>query len=194
MPMAGDENWVCLGVIAAPHGVRGLVRIRPFTADPGAVAAYGPVTDRETGRTFALALTGAAKGTVTARIEGITDRDQAEAVRGTELWVRREALPETEDEEYYHHDMIGLRAEGVDGAALGEVTGVQNHGAGDLLELHLAGGGSALVPFTRACVPVVDIEGGRVVIDAPPGLMEAGEPRQGAGEGKKTRNQGEDGT
>lgn len=182
--MVREEDWVCLGVIVGPHGVRGLVRIRPFTEAPEAVAAYGPVTDRATGRSFVLTVTGVVKGAVTARIEGIADRSGAEAMKGTELWVRRDALPATEDEEYYHHDMIGLRVEGMDGAGLGEVAGVQNHGAGDLLELRLADGGVVLVPFTRDCVPVVDIKGGRVVIDAPPGLLDEKGAGRGAGAGK----------
>ncbi|MDH3240531.1 MAG: ribosome maturation factor RimM [Alphaproteobacteria bacterium] len=175
--MASPDDWVCLGVVGRPHGVKGLVRIRPFTEDPEAVAAYGPLTDRKTGRKFTVSVANVAKGTVIARIDGIEDRDGAEALKGTELWVNRAVLPEIEDEEaFYHHDMIGLEAVGTDGEAVGEVVGIENFGAGDLLELRTREGRLVLVPFTRALVPEVDIEGGRVVIEATAGLLDEDQP------------------
>ena len=175
--MASPDDWVCLGVVGRPHGVKGLVRIRPFTEDPEAIAAYGPLTDRKTGRKFTVSVANVAKGTVIARIDGIEDRDGAEALKGTELWVNRAVLPEIEDEEaFYHHDMIGLEAVGTDGEAVGEVVGIENFGAGDLLELRTREGRLVLVPFTRALVPEVDIEGGRVVIEATAGLLDEDQP------------------
>ena len=178
--MDREERWVCLGVIARPHGVRGLVRIRPFTEDARAIAAYGPLCDRKSGREFIVSVANVVKGMVTARIEGIDDRGQAEKLAGTELWVARAALPETaNEEEYYHHDLIGLAAYHEDGAALGQVVGMENFGAGDLLELRMTDGRLVLVPFTRQCVPVVDLEGGRVVIDPLPGLLEKEQPGGG---------------
>ncbi len=180
--MGRDDDWVCLGVIGRPHGVRGLVRIRPFTEDAKAITAYGPLTDRKTGRQFIVSVANVAKGMVTARIEGISDRDQAEKLTGTELWVARASLPETEnDEEYYFHDLIGLAAFDKDGAALGQVMGMENYGAGDLLDLRTPEGRSVLVPFTRQCVPVVDVKGGKVVIDPLPGLMDKEDPADGGG-------------
>ena len=183
--MGSEDDWVCLGVIAQPHGVRGLVRIKPFTEDVRAVAAYGEVTDRKTGRTFTLSVANVAKGMVTARIEGVSDRDQAAALTGTELWVPRRALPDTEEEEYYHHDIIGLAAVDKDGVQFGEVVGVQNYGAGDLLEIRTGEGRTALVPFTGAWVPEVDLNNGRVVMDIPPGLLEDGDGAGNGGNGLK---------
>jgi 16S rRNA processing protein RimM len=180
-PVASADEWVCLGVIAQPHGVRGLVRIKPFTEDVGAVANYGEVTDRKTGRTFTISVANVVKGMVTARVEGISDRDQAAALKGTELWVPREVLPEPQDGEFYHHDMIGLMAVGEDGAGIGEVVGVENYGAGDLLELRMTEGRTVLVPFTNACVPEVDIKSGRVVVIIPPGLADE-DDEEGNGE------------
>lgn len=163
--MVRGDGWVCLGVVGRPHGVKGLVRIRPFTEDPEAIGAYGPLTDRKTGREFRVSVANVAKGMVIARIEGVEDRDAAEALGGMELWVARAALPEIEEEEaYYHHDIIGLAAEGPDGEDLGEVMAVENYGAGDLLEVRTPEGRQVMVPFTARDVPVVDIEGGRVVI------------------------------
>ena len=180
--MGKEDDWVCLGVIGRPHGVRGQVRIRPFTEDARAIAAYGPLTDRSSGREFIVSVVNVAKGMVTARIEGVIDREQAAALSGTELWVARAALPETKnEEEYYYHDLIGLAAFQQDGAALGQVVGMENYGAGDLLELRTPEGRAVLVPFTRQCVPVVDVQGGRVVIDPPPGLLEEEDPAPGGG-------------
>lgn len=191
--MGWKDDWVCLGVIGRPYGVRGLVRIRPYTGDARAIAAYGPLMDRKRGREFIVSVVNVAKGMVTARIEGVTDRDQAEALTGTELWVARAALPDTADEEeYYHHDLIGLAAFGEDGAALGEVVGIENYGAGDLLELRTPDGRVALVPFTRRCVPVVDVDGGRIVIDPLPGLLEEGGPAPGGGDGLRNGENGVD--
>jgi 16S rRNA processing protein RimM len=173
--MAREDGWVCLGVIGRPHGVRGLVRIRPFTENARDVAAYGPVTDRKTGREYTLTVMNLVKDMVTVRIEGVEGRDQADALKGTELWVRQSVLPEvTEEEAYYHHNIIGLTAEDMDGKSLGEVVAVENYGAGDLLELRLVGAGrtTVMVPFTRECVPVVDVAGHRVVIDAPAGMLD----------------------
>ena len=188
-PMASEDDWVCLGVIAQPHGVRGLVRIKPFTEDARAVAAYGEVTDRKTGRRFTLSVANVVKGMVTARIEGVTDRDQAAALKGAELWVPRRVLPETEEEEYYHHDIIGLAAVDRDGAQIGEVVGVENYGAGNLLELRTGEERTVLVPFTSACVPEVDLDHGRVVVDIPPGLAEDG----GEGSSGRPEDDGEEG-
>jgi 16S rRNA processing protein RimM len=190
--MARPDDWVCLGVIGRPHGVKGLVRIRPFTEEPKAIAAYGPLTDRKTGRKFTVSVTNVAKDMVIARIEGIEDRDAADALKGTELWADRAALPEIDEEEaFYHHDMIGLRAVGQDGEAIGEVVAIENYGAGDLLELRTLEGRLVLVPFTRAAVPEVDIEGGRVVIEPTAGLLDEDEPPQDADGGENGESEPE---
>jgi 16S rRNA processing protein RimM len=163
---------ICVGIITGAQGVRGAVRIKSFTAAPEDVAAYGAVADEAEKRSFALHIVGKAKGVVVAKIAGIEDRDAAEALKGVRLYVARSALPEPEAEEYYHADLIGLRAEQVDGALFGRVRAVHEYGAGDSLEVERPEGGTVLVPFTRAAVPVVDIAGGRVVIDPPEGLLD----------------------
>ena len=159
---------VCLGVIAGAHGVRGLVKIKSFTEDPEDVAAYGPVTD-ETGRKrLMIKVKGRAKGLVLAELEGVRDRDQAQALHGLQLYVARDALPRLEEEEtFYQADLIGLAAEDPEGRALGRVVAVPNFGAGDLLEVLDLDQVSQFYPFTRAVVPEVDLEAGRVVIHRP---------------------------
>ena len=170
--MAGPR--LCLGVIVGAHGLRGQVKVKSFTEDPADLAAYGPLSDVTGSRTFTLSLVGRAKGTLLASIVGVTERNAAEALRGTELFVAREALPDTEDEEvYYHADLIGLTAEDESGMRLGEVTALHNHGAGDLIEIAPEaaggkGGPAILLPFTRAVVPEVDLANRRLVVAPPP--------------------------
>ena len=161
---------LCLGVVTAPHGVRGLVRIKSFTAAPAGVAQYGPL-ETESGETLTLELVGAAKGVVVARMPGVTDRDAAERLKGMRLYLPRSALPPPDEEEYYHADLLGLTAELADGTRLGEVSAVHDYGAGDSIEIERPEGGVVIVPFTRAAVPVVDIAGGRIVVEPPDGLL-----------------------
>ena len=113
---------------------------------------------------------------VVARVAGVASRDAAEALRGLRLYVARAALPPPEEEEFYHADLEGLRAEFADGRDFGRVRRVVNYGAGDVLEIEREGE-SALVPFTRAAVPVVDIAGGRLVVDPPEGLFDEPEEK-----------------
>jgi 16S rRNA processing protein RimM len=159
--------------------VRGAVRVKSFTAEPAAVASYGPLADESGERRFRLHVVGIAKGVVIAKLAGIDDRDRAEALRGLRLYLPRDALPPTEDDEYYHADLIGLEAALTDATPLGQVVAVHNFGAGDTLEITRPAGPPLMVPFTRAVVPVVDLDAGRLVVDPPPGLLEPAE-REGA--------------
>ena len=164
---AAEDERLCVGVIAGAHGVRGLVKIKSFTEDPANLTAYGALTDESGARRYQVAVTGRAKGVLLARIEGVGDRDAARALSGARLYVARAALPEPEDEEYYHADLIGLAVEDRAGAPLGRVAAVQNFGAGDILEIERPDQGTLLVPFTKAAVPLVDPAGGRVVVEPP---------------------------
>jgi 16S rRNA processing protein RimM len=175
------SSKVCIGQFAGAHGVRGLVKLKSFTADPGDVASYGPLTDEAGTRRFAVALTGTAKDAFIAKVEGIGDRDAAQALSGVRLYVDRDRLPEPEEEEFYHADLIGLRAERTDGVAVGTVRAVHDFGAGDVLEIASDDGRVELLPFTAKVVPAVDLPGGRIVIDPPlavdlPADGERGEP------------------
>ncbi|NQW11024.1 MAG: 16S rRNA processing protein RimM [Alphaproteobacteria bacterium] len=163
---------VCLGAVTGPHGIRGLVKVKPFTERPVDVAAYGPVEDEDGVRRFTLRLQGEAKGQVIVKIDGVNDRDAAEALKGTRLYVGRAVLPALEDGSFYHADLIGLRVETVVGEPLGVVTALYDFGAGDLLEFRDAEGGVRMVPFTEVVVPEVDVQGGRVVVDPPEGLLD----------------------
>lgn len=158
---------VCVGVIGGVHGVRGIVKVKSFTADPADVAAYGPLTDASGKRVFALRLLSMHKGQWLARLDGVDDRTAAEALRGTELFADRDRMPQPEPDEFYHADLIGLAAVGTDGQAIGTVRAVHDFGAGDILEIARATGPALMVPFTRQAVPGIDLAGGRVVVDPP---------------------------
>ena len=161
-----------MGVVVGAHGVRGVLRIRSFAAVPEAIASYGPLEDETGARRFALRIEGQARGAVLAAVDGIGDRDGAAALRGTKLYLPRAALPPTGAEEFYHADLVGLRAELIDGRALGKVVAVHDYGAGTSLEIERREGGTVLVPFTKRAVPVVDLRDGSLAIDPPAGLLD----------------------
>jgi len=168
------EARVLLGVVAAPHGVRGLVRIRSFTEDPMAIASYGELSD-EAGKTrYRVEALSTVKGAVLARIEGVADRTAAEALRGLRLYVERSALPETGEREWYEADLIGLAAVGKDGRDWGKVIAFHDFGAGSVMEVS----GGAMLPFTDAVVPEIDVPGGKVVVDPPAGLLAGGAAKE----------------
>jgi 16S rRNA processing protein RimM len=170
------SRLVQLGVIGAPHGVRGELRVKSFTGDPKALAAYRSLTDEAGAKTFEIASARPIKDDMlVVRLKGVDTREAAAALTGAGLFVPREALPPAEDEdEFYHADLIGLRAETADGDLVGEITAVHNFGADDLLEIKLAGERRTIyLPFTKAIAPVVDIAGGRVVVDPPEGALDA---------------------
>lgn len=159
---------ILLGEIGRPHGVRGLVRVRSFTAEPMDLAAYGPLFSEDGTRRFALTLL----AEDLAKLEGVTDRDAAAKLTGTKLYVPREALPDPDEEdEFYLADLEGLEALAADGTALGRVRAVEDHGAGAFLVLE----DGRLIPFTKAAVPVVDVANGRLTV-VPPAEVEARAP------------------
>jgi 16S rRNA processing protein RimM len=159
---------ICLGQIGAAHGIRGEVRLRSFTAEPEAIAGYGPL-ETEDGRVFEIEALRPAKDHFVARLSGVADRNAAEQLASLKLYVPRERLPEPEaDDEYYHADLIGLAVVDRAGRKLGTVVAIHNFGAGDLIEmLPEAGGKTELVPFDRATVPEVDLAAGRLVVAQP---------------------------
>jgi 16S rRNA processing protein RimM len=169
------KGTVLIGRVGAAHGVRGEVRMKSFTGDPMSAGAYGPLAAAD-GRVLEIAAlrpAPGATGTLIVRFKGIDDRSAAEALTGTDLSVPRDRLPPPEDDDYYHADLIGLEAVSVSGEPIGTVIAVPNYGAGDLIEVAPPRGEPVLIPFTRAAVPEVDIAGGRIVVDPPPGLLEA---------------------
>lgn len=159
---------ICIGAIAGAFGITGEVRLKSFCSDPADIGTYGPLFTEDGSRQFRITLTRPVAGGFGARVAGVTTRDQAEALRGTSLFIDRDKLPSLPDDEFYHADLIGLDAFDTGGELLGKVTAVHNHGAGDIIEISPTRHKSALLlPFTQAIVPNVDIGAGRLIVDLP---------------------------
>jgi len=158
---------ICVARIGAPHGVRGAVKLWTFTEDPLAVKRYGPLLTKDGVRQFEVTSAREAKGHLVATLKGIATREDAERLNGIELYVAREKLPATDEDEYYHADLIGLAAVNAANEPLGRVIAIHNFGAGDIIEIAPPSGATMLLPFTNAVVPTVDVAAGRVVIELP---------------------------
>lgn len=173
--MSKNDEKILVGRIGAAHGIGGEVRIAAFTAEPLAIAGYGALDTDRPGLVVTIDKARVGKGVVIARLKGITDRNEAEALNGVSLYIAREKLPPVEDEDdFYHSDLIGLEARLEDGHVLGQVIAVPNYGAGDIIEVRDAQSGDTyLYPFTKRVVPDVRIAEGYLVI-APPLEVEPG--------------------
>jgi 16S rRNA processing protein RimM len=171
--MPAPKNPIQMAVIGAAHGIKGELRVKTFTGDPLALGDYGPLYARD-GRAFEVIDIRPANTVVVVRFKGVKDRNAAEALAGTELFVDRSMLPdEGEDDEFYHADLVGLAVKDETGEAIGKVDAVHNFGAGDILEVTVDGRKGVLIPFSQAAVPEVSVSGGFVRIDpAAAGLIE----------------------
>ena len=165
------NDRICVGSIAGAFGVQGEVRLKSFCAAPEAIATDGPLFTEDGSRSFKIKLTRPVAGGLGARITGVATKEQADALRGVDLYVDRSRLPSLPDDEFYHSDLIGLDVYDTGGVLLGSLRAVHNHGAGDLLEVYAPKRKQPLlIPFTKAAVPTVDLAARRVVADLPEGL------------------------
>jgi 16S rRNA processing protein RimM len=163
------SHRILLGRIAGAHGLKGEVLIHSFAKVPESIAAYGPLSDADGSKAFTITRAKATAKGVVARLAGVGDRTAAEALAGVELYVARARLPAPTEDEFYHADLIGMLAVDPEGRPLGRISAVHNFGAGDLIEIRLAGSGkSELVAFTAATVPTLDVSAGRAVVVMPP--------------------------
>ena len=169
--MASKQNdkRICVAKIGAAHGIRGDVKLWPMTADPMAFLDYGTLESEDGKRTFEFAKAKPAGNFLIAHIKGVDDRDAAEKLVHTELYVSRDSLPEIEEDGvFYYADLVGLKAVDPAGAMIGEVAAMHNFGAGDLVELRLLNvRDTVLIPFTETTVPEIDIAGGKVTVEMP---------------------------
>jgi 16S rRNA processing protein RimM len=158
---------ILLGAIVGAHGIKGAVRVKSFADEPENLFTYGPLSDLKGTRTFELHCIGVAKDCFLAQIVGVTDRDTAEALRGTKLYVAREKLPEAGAHEYYEADLIGLIVQDESGATLGKITGLFDYGAGAFVEVKPDKGESFMIPFRDAFLPVIDLAQGTATATLP---------------------------
>ena len=165
--MADPDRLVLVARVSGAFGVRGELRIRSFTDDPMALVRFKALKTKDGAPGLTLASGRPFKDGLIARAPEVASKEEADALRGLELYAPRSAMPPADEDEFYLTDLIGMKAQAPDGAPLGEVKSVQNFGAGDLLEIQPERGASWLVGFTLESVPEVDLAGGRIVISPP---------------------------
>lgn len=167
-----SEGKICVGAVGGSYGVRGEVRLKSFCAVAEDIESYSPLTSEDGGTLFHLALIRPMKNGFVARIAEAATKEEADALKGTQLFAGRDQLPSLPDDEFYHTDLIGLQVWDTGGTLLGSIKNVLDHGAGDLLDVQRPGSSeTVLLPFTRAAVPTVDLSAGRVIADPPDGLF-----------------------
>jgi len=171
--MKPPARLIQLGVFGAPQGVKGEVRLKSFTQNPGDVVAYGALVDKSGARSFAVKIVRPLRGDmVIAQVEGVSTRDGAAALTHVGLYVRRDQLPPPEMGEYYQDDLIGLAARLADGTPFGAIVAVLSYGAGDILEIAPSEGGETLLlPFNDTTFPDIDFSGGVITI-VPPAIVD----------------------
>lgn len=155
-----------VGTIVGVHGVRGFIKVKSFMAVPQDITQYGPVTDGTGDRSFALQVKHFNKDVLVASLEGVDTREAAEALKGTQLYVSRDVLPEPDTDEFYHADLIDLEAVDQKGQLVGRVREVHDFGAGDFLVIYdREGGKEYTISFTKEAVPFVSLKEGRLVVN-----------------------------
>ena len=168
--MSENDDRLLMGEIGAAQGLKGEVRLRAYTQKPADIAAYGALED-ETGRGIEIESVRVTPKALIARIKGVTTREAAEALTHTKLYLPRARLPASDEDEWYHADLVGLAAVNADGAPIGTVVAIYNFGAGDIVEITPASGeANMLVPFNTVTVPEIDIAQGRIVLSPPEDL------------------------
>jgi 16S rRNA processing protein RimM len=171
--MGTPRDQVLVGVIVGAHGIKGEVKLKSFTSEPMSIGRYGPLQSAS-GQQFEITKLKAAKDDFIASLKNVNDRNEAEALKGTELFVAREKLPQLRTNETYAHDLMGLDVVLENGSKLGRLVGMPNYGAGDLLEVAVDGNNETiLIPFTNAFVPQDDFSNGRIVVNLPEGYLDA---------------------
>ncbi|MBL4750903.1 MAG: 16S rRNA processing protein RimM [Amylibacter sp.] len=167
-----DNNLICIAAIIGAFGIKGELRVKSFCAEPSDLASYGPLFNEDGDESYDLRIVSPIKGGFSCRIKGVQYKDQADALKGIQLYTNRANLPSLPDDEYYHSDLVDLDVYDTGGEKLGYITAVHDHGAGDFLEI--AGKGiknTVLLPFTLDAVPTVDLKAGRIITDPPQGVF-----------------------
>jgi 16S rRNA processing protein RimM len=159
---------VLLGAVLNAHGIKGEVKVKTFTLKPENLGLYGPLMTGSGRRLKVLSVRATQTDQAVVALEGISDRNTAEALNGEELFVARDVLPAPEQGEFYEADLLGLKAEDKTGKPVGKVRALHNFGAGDVLEIELLDGNTEFVPFHGDAVHTVDLKAGRIVVELPP--------------------------
>ena len=170
--MGIPRDMVLVGVITGAHGIKGEVKLKSFTSEPLSIGRYGPLQSLS-GQSFEITKLKAAKDGFIAVLKGVGDRNEAEALKGVELFVAREKLPKLKNNETYAHDLMGLDVILENGSKLGKLVAMPNYGAGDLLEVAVNGSAETiLIPFTNAFVPQTDFTSRKIIVSLPEGYLD----------------------
>ena len=171
--MGTPRDMVLVGVIVGAHGIKGEVKLKSFTSEPLSIGRYGPLQSKS-GQKFEIIKLKAARDDFIASLKSVNDRNEAETLKGVELFVSREKLPKLKAHETYAHDLMGLDVVLENGSKLGKLVSMPNYGAGDLLEVVVEGSAeTVLIPFTSAFVPQEDFSTGRITVILPEGYLDA---------------------
>lgn len=172
---AASESLTCVAIIVGAHGVHGAVKVKSFTQNPEDFSIYGPLLGEDGKIVFTPKNPRPINKAFTMRSPEITTREQAMALKGTQLFVPRKVLPEPEEDDFYYADLIGLEVKSTDGKRIGTIRSVHDFGAGDMLEIQPGKSSESQTsffhPFTKAAVPKVDIKSGRVIIHIEEAVM-----------------------
>jgi 16S rRNA processing protein RimM len=167
MIKALDQDRICVGVVVGSHGLQGSVKIKSFMVTSDDIAAYGPLTDKDGKQSFVLDVISSNKKGLVAKLIGITDRTASDELRGLELYLSRDLLPNLEEDEFYYSDLVGLVVENMNGEIIGTVSMVDNYGAGEIIEVDMEGGGTEMYKMSLGVVPEIDLKNGRIVVNPP---------------------------
>ena len=175
--MGTPRDQVLVGVIVGAHGIKGEVKLKSFTSEPLSIGRYGPLQSLS-GQSFEITKLKAVKDDFIASLKSVGDRNEAEALKGVELFVAREKLPKLKNNETYAHDLMGLDVVLEDGSKLGKLVAMPNYGAGNLLEVAVNGSAETiLIPFTNAFVPQNDFTNGKITVNLPEGYLDNDDAR-----------------
>lgn len=158
---------VCIAEIIAPHGIKGEVKIKIYSRSPDALVKYGPVFDQSGHHSYDLNIQSVNNNYIIARLAGITDRTNAESLRNTKLYIRRDSLELLSNNEYYIYDLIDMQVVNLEREEIGTVTSVENYGASDIINITFSSGKEQSFAFTKEVFPIVDIKEGIIVFDMP---------------------------
>ena len=173
------EDKVCLCAIVGVHGIRGEVKVKSFSDDEKNLDRYGVLTNEAGDQNFSLNIVGHSKELLRVKIKGIDDRNTAETLIGTGLYVKRDLLPDLAEDEFYHTDLIGLDAKDNNGEVIGKVNAIYNFGAGDLIEIKLSDDKLEMLPFTTQFVPTINIKERFIIVE----MMQFAEDEEEGNEG-----------
>lgn len=162
-----DSNeTVCIATITSAHGIRGLVKIKTHTEHSSDIESFTTIYSSRDNLPVDVKIISAKEGMIIAQVSGVESRNDAEALRGVDLYIARSELPKAPDNEYYYSDLVGLKVMTSDGTIIGTVVSISNYGAGDVIEIQDAKTDrTAYYPFSKSFIETVDLKSGVISVN-----------------------------